>query len=362
MVLTQSNQSEAVGFRAKYRELSLVLRGKIEAGQYRVGEQIPTEKELGETYDVSRNTIRQAIALLEEQGYLIRRRGSGTFVGETKQRGSKVVPLKKVGFLLVDLPLVNDRWSMQLTGAAHQWLASREIELAIAHMNTEDLVKGRQPGILRAGECQAVLADGWVSDVHCAMLEQVGLPYLILGNHLVSSRYPQARYAVGPMISRAVDMLQRQWPNRPVALFVEPLRLRLTHEIFEAYATAAQSLPQGHPILQVTEDAAADISFGKLLDSHPGPMSIIVTDMQWTRASAEYRRRGLSPREYPIVLLGDPRVLHHDEKAICHIIPTSGEHLINSTLPQFVDAYNAGSTSGIRIDVSVDRIEPPTSI
>ncbi len=45
---------------------------------------IPSERELAEMYDISRMTVRQAVNNLVNDGYLIRRRGKGTFVAAQK--------------------------------------------------------------------------------------------------------------------------------------------------------------------------------------------------------------------------------------------------------------------------------------
>ncbi|MFG2041377.1 GntR family transcriptional regulator [Dactylosporangium sp. NPDC048998] len=59
------------------------LRSLIEQGQeFEVGSQLPTEKEMAVIYDVSRITIRQALATLADEGYVERRQGSGTFVAD----------------------------------------------------------------------------------------------------------------------------------------------------------------------------------------------------------------------------------------------------------------------------------------
>ena len=46
------------------------------------GERIPTEKQLSKEYQVSVTTVRRAVSLLEDSGFLKRRHGSGTFIGE----------------------------------------------------------------------------------------------------------------------------------------------------------------------------------------------------------------------------------------------------------------------------------------
>ncbi|HWI61248.1 MAG TPA: GntR family transcriptional regulator [Symbiobacteriaceae bacterium] len=63
-----------------YHQLKLALRQAIESGAFPVGEAIPPERELIERYGVSRITVRQALADLEAEGYLLRRHGKGTYV------------------------------------------------------------------------------------------------------------------------------------------------------------------------------------------------------------------------------------------------------------------------------------------
>ena len=53
---------------------------QIIAGRYRPGDRIPTENELKETFNVSRNTIRAALNRLNTLGILETRRGDGTYV------------------------------------------------------------------------------------------------------------------------------------------------------------------------------------------------------------------------------------------------------------------------------------------
>lgn len=52
--------------------------------KYNVGDMIPKEMELAKKYNVSRPTVRQAIKSLENEGYLYRIKGKGTFVKNTR--------------------------------------------------------------------------------------------------------------------------------------------------------------------------------------------------------------------------------------------------------------------------------------
>src|SRR5947209_8244827 len=65
-----------------YRQIAEDLRQKIESGEIRRGDQLPTELELREKYDASRNTVRDAIKWLINLGLVATRPGQGTFVAE----------------------------------------------------------------------------------------------------------------------------------------------------------------------------------------------------------------------------------------------------------------------------------------
>src|SRR2546430_15116109 len=63
-----------------YQQIAEELRGQIESGQLEPGQQLPTELELREAHDASRNTIRDAIKRLISLGLVETRPGQGTFV------------------------------------------------------------------------------------------------------------------------------------------------------------------------------------------------------------------------------------------------------------------------------------------
>jgi GntR family transcriptional regulator len=57
------------------------LRRWLATGRHRAGERLPPEQELSARLGISRGTLRTALQRLEESGEIVRRQGSGTFVG-----------------------------------------------------------------------------------------------------------------------------------------------------------------------------------------------------------------------------------------------------------------------------------------
>jgi GntR family transcriptional regulator, N-acetylglucosamine utilization regulator len=65
-----------------YHQVELDMRRRVEDGQWRAGDRIPSESELCDHYGASRITIRRAISELVADGLLVRYPGRGTFVRE----------------------------------------------------------------------------------------------------------------------------------------------------------------------------------------------------------------------------------------------------------------------------------------
>ena len=70
---------------ALYRQIADDLAGALE-GRYRIGQRLPSESELMAIYQVSRITVRQALAHLAARGLLVRQQGKGTFVAAPRVR------------------------------------------------------------------------------------------------------------------------------------------------------------------------------------------------------------------------------------------------------------------------------------
>jgi GntR family transcriptional regulator len=68
------------GGKSLYQQIADRLRRAINDGELKPGEQLPSERELMERYEVSRNTVRLALGLLANEGIVATTQGRGTFV------------------------------------------------------------------------------------------------------------------------------------------------------------------------------------------------------------------------------------------------------------------------------------------
>jgi GntR family transcriptional regulator len=69
-----------------YFQLSELLEQEILEGRWQPGFRLPSEPGISAHYGLSRTTIRQALARLEQEGLIVRRKGQGTFVADSRAR------------------------------------------------------------------------------------------------------------------------------------------------------------------------------------------------------------------------------------------------------------------------------------
>lgn len=63
----------------KYHALKEILKNDILAGIYQPGDKMPSENHLVQEFGLSRHTVRKALSILEEEGYIVAIHGKGTF-------------------------------------------------------------------------------------------------------------------------------------------------------------------------------------------------------------------------------------------------------------------------------------------
>lgn len=83
-----------------YSQVATLLRHRLKSGVWQKGDQLPVIETLMAEFGVARTTVRQALALLEDEGLILRTRGKGTFVtGEATEPGWLTLDTSWASFL-----------------------------------------------------------------------------------------------------------------------------------------------------------------------------------------------------------------------------------------------------------------------
>jgi len=82
--------------RRLYRQVADQIRVRIEAGELVVGGRLPAERDLAERFGVSRPTVREALIVLEVEGYIQIRMGSGVYIAQKPASMPAILPADEV--------------------------------------------------------------------------------------------------------------------------------------------------------------------------------------------------------------------------------------------------------------------------
>jgi GntR family transcriptional regulator, transcriptional repressor for pyruvate dehydrogenase complex len=97
------------------------IKKKIQDGEYKVGDKIPGEREMGVELSVSRNTVREAYKILEAYGYITAKHGTGVFVATREHQIQKMTEA-----FFVSTDQINDFFSVRKI--LEEWTVKWSIE------------------------------------------------------------------------------------------------------------------------------------------------------------------------------------------------------------------------------------------
>lgn len=98
---TMKDQESKAAPGKRYEEIARELRGELLAGRYGDEGRMPSEAVLVRRYKVSRPTVARALKLLQDEGFLERRAGSGTFA-KVRDEGSRLRSKRLLALLMPD--------------------------------------------------------------------------------------------------------------------------------------------------------------------------------------------------------------------------------------------------------------------
>lgn len=159
-----------------YLQVKDQLLKRILDGDYPPGASLPAEPDLCEQFGVSRGTVRQALGVLERDGFVSREQGRGTFVlVGGKREGSSSSVSRQIGFVV---PYVRDSFiSTILLGVER---AASEYDLSVMFKHADN-------SLTRQDEVLAELQDQNVAGI---ILYPVSSGSDGLALRLLDARYP----------------------------------------------------------------------------------------------------------------------------------------------------------------------------
>lgn len=165
----------------KHEQLKDEIVRWIESGRYRPNDRLPTEHEIAEKSGMSRQTVRQSIGSLVQEGKLYRKQGSGTFVAGGIERKQSDVPT--VGVLTTYISdyifpqIVQGTESVLRAGGYHMILASTDNDKAKERDNLEKLSAAPIRGLI-IEPTKSALGN---ANLDCFLtLDALRIPYLTI--------------------------------------------------------------------------------------------------------------------------------------------------------------------------------------
>lgn len=129
----ESNVEQSKG--KAYEKVTHYVKERIKTGELRVGDKIPTERELSEKLELSRNSVREALRTMDNMGLIRCRQGSGNYIsGEMQQI------IEETLYMMFMLKQISDIDVSQLRRA----IDIQAMILAVRNVNEDDIYEIKQ--------------------------------------------------------------------------------------------------------------------------------------------------------------------------------------------------------------------------
>ncbi len=173
----------------KYVRLANHLRSSILGGEYTAGQRLPSENELTREWGMSRQTVRQAMQVLESEGLTQRIRGSGTYVKTTEKR-AKSYNVAVITTYITDYVFPTVLNGIEKTLASKQYtsmVASTQNRVDNERRLLEDFLEKNIDGFIIEGTKTALPNPN--IDLY-QRIEDMGLPVVFINGYYPELRRP----------------------------------------------------------------------------------------------------------------------------------------------------------------------------
>lgn len=165
----------------KYLHIKKEIQSWIEAGKFAANEQLPSENELSMQFQMSRQTVRQAIGEMVRDGELYRIQGKGTFVAAAEQKTSGELPT--IGLLTT---YISDYIFPSIVRGAESILRSKGYRLVLSSTDNDKMKERESLEMMMKYNLSGLIveptksAEGNPNLNYYLNLEKYGIPYLMI--------------------------------------------------------------------------------------------------------------------------------------------------------------------------------------
>src|SRR6266567_1720898 len=156
-----------------HMQLMTYFRERVLDGRLPAGTRLPTDGELAAQYQISRDTVRQALALLAGEGLIERVQGRGTFVIQPPSNGSTVAQLKQKQIGLVLNRTLRTQPTMNLLVGVEQAAKSHGYNVSFTYAEGEQEQQARDIDRLRANHVLGMIIYPIGDATHDASIQQL---------------------------------------------------------------------------------------------------------------------------------------------------------------------------------------------
>ena len=161
-------------------QLMTYFRERILDRRLSAGARLPTDEELATMYQISRDTVRQALALLANEGLIERVQGRGTFVSQPSSNGSPVAQLKQKQIGLVLNLTMRTPMNMNLLVGVEQAAKSHGYSVSFTYAEGDQEQQARDIARLRANHVLGMIIYPIGDTTHDASIQRLQIDHVPL--------------------------------------------------------------------------------------------------------------------------------------------------------------------------------------
>lgn len=315
-----------------------ILRNEIFSGNLKKGDKLEGEYALAKKFQVGRQVIRSAIALLKKENLLRSAKGSGVYIKEYINSYSAGNSPVRIGYVYYKNALKEN-----------SFIESYPLLLQHARENNCELYLSLEENIdsllqyIRNYKLDGILLSGYIDDALVKKLNEEKILFLLLGNYKLSEHCNMLGKDVFANTKNAFSILLKKYPFTQTAGIFSNLEHLGPQQTFCGIKSAAleNNIPLKKSLFLSANGGTGYLEMKKLLqknriDSHT---LLYLCDQTFSGAARAIFEANLTEEELPYLFLDKP-ISHVPYPELVGCFLYTAHDIAQHTLNTFLDLYH----------------------